>query len=207
MSPSRPTRLPALSPIIAWPYGLILFETSRSRSPAHSARRSTRRICRPASDQFVKIAAADLAARRGAALVLAGPRQSADVHALCHWINEQLHAPIDFIAPVDPVAAGHSESLRTLTEELRTGHIDTLMIVGCNPAYDTPGELALAQHHCDGALLRPSRSLPRRDRRPLHLASAAIPCAGKLVRHARRDGTASIVQPLIRPLYDTRTRA
>ena len=98
------------------------------------------------SDQFVKIAAADLAARRGAALVQAGPRQSADVHALCHWINEQLHAPIDFIAPVDPVAAGHSDSLRTLSEELRTRHIDTLMIVGCNPAYDTPGELALDQH-------------------------------------------------------------
>ena len=61
------------------------------------------------SDQFAKAAAADLAARRGAAMVLAGPRQSAEVHALCHWINAALRAPVDFIAPIDPVVAGHAE--------------------------------------------------------------------------------------------------
>ena len=157
------------------------------------------------SDQFVKIAAADLAARRGAAMVLAGPRQSADVHALCHWINEQLHAPIDFIAPVDPVAAGHSESLRTLTEELRTRHIDTLMIVGCNPAYDTPGEFALAQHIA---------SVPFSVHLGVYRDETAACCTWHLpLSHVLEswtdiravDGTASLVQPLIRPLYDTRT--
>jgi molybdopterin-containing oxidoreductase family iron-sulfur binding subunit len=157
------------------------------------------------SDQFVKIAAADLAARRGTALVQAGPRQSAEVHALCHWINERLGAPIDFIAPVDPVSARHGDSLRALSQDLQSGNIDTLMIVGCNPAYDTPGELALAQRIA---------SVPFSMHLGAYRDETAACCTWHLpMSHALEswsdiravDGTASIIQPLIRPLYDTRS--
>ncbi len=156
------------------------------------------------SEQFVKAAAADLAARRGVALVQAGPRQSADVHALCHWINEQLHAPIDFMAPVDPISAGHGESLRALAEELQAGHFGTLIVAGCNPAYDTPGELGLAQHIA---------SVPFSAHLGVYCDETAACCTWHLpLSHVLEswsdvravDGTASIIQPLIRPLYDTR---
>lgn len=93
------------------------------------------------ANQFAKAAAADLKARHGAALVVAGPRQPADVQALCHWINAQLQGPVDFIAPVDPVSAGHAESLRSLASDVRGGRIETLCVIGANPVYDAPRDL------------------------------------------------------------------
>ena len=92
--------------------------TSHWRLPARLARQD--RAALPAdAAQFTRAATADLLAQRGAAMVLAGPRQPPEVHALCHWINEQLDAPIDYIAPVDPVAMGHAEALRDLAGDIQ----------------------------------------------------------------------------------------
>jgi Fe-S-cluster-containing dehydrogenase component len=159
----------------------------------------------PHVEQFVKAAAADLLAQRGAALVVAGPRQPAPVHALCHWINSELAAPVDFIAPVDPLNAGNAESLRSLVADGHDGRIDTLIVLGANPVYDAPGDLALA----DIIAATPFTA---------HLGAYRDETAARCTWHLPLthvlegwsdirafDGTASIVQPLIRPLYDTRT--
>jgi Fe-S-cluster-containing dehydrogenase component/anaerobic selenocysteine-containing dehydrogenase len=155
--------------------------------------------------EFVKAAAIDLSARRGMALVLAGPRQPPEVHALCHWINHELRAPIDFIEPVDQGATGHADALHTLREDLDARRIDTLFIIGANPAYDTPGDLRLAD--AIGAI-------PFSVHLGLHDDETAARCTWHLPQsHPLEswsdirafDGTASIVQPLIRPLYDSRT--
>ena len=95
-------------------------------------------------EHFVKAAAADLIARRGAALVIAGPRQAADVHALCHWINNKLGAPADFIEPVEPHGAGGPDLMRSFVSDVKNREIETLFIIGANPAYDAPGDLAVA---------------------------------------------------------------
>ena len=139
----------------------------------------------PDVERFAKAAAADLIARRGAALVLAGPGQPAQVHALCHWINNELAAPIDFIAPVDPLDAGNSESLRGFVADAHDGRIETLIVIGANPVYDAPGELALADAPCRDTIYGAACGLSRRDRQALHLASAADTCAGGLVGHPR----------------------
>jgi Fe-S-cluster-containing dehydrogenase component len=87
---------------------------------------------------------------------------------------------------------------------LRTGHLDTLMIVGCNPAYDTPGELSLAQHIASVPF---SAHLGLyRDETAAH-STWHLPLSHVLESWSdirAQDGTASIIQPLIRPLYDTR---
>ena len=159
----------------------------------------------PEVDHFAKIAAADLIARRGAAMVLAGARQDADTQALCHWINHALGAPVDFIAPVDPVATGHVASLRALADDARDGYIDTLILAGVNPVYDAPGELAFAEliaaapfsvhlgHYRDETAARCT----------WHLPLSHVLESWSDIRAS--DGTASIIQPLIRPLYDSRT--
>ncbi|MGA7804057.1 4Fe-4S dicluster domain-containing protein [Bradyrhizobium sp.] len=156
------------------------------------------------AEQFTRAAAADLMARRGAALVLAGPRQLAEVHALCHWINAQLQAPVDFIAPVDPVATGHADSLRGLVADIHAGRVGTLIMMGVNPVYDTPGELGFAD-----ALSAVPFSVqlgPYRDetaeRCTWHLPQTHVLESWSDIRAF--DGTASIVQPLIQPLYDSR---
>ena len=71
------------------------------------------------ADKFARAVAQDLKARPGQALVIAGRRQPAEVHALCHWINAQLKAPVDLIEPVDPAPTGHGEALRALSDEIR----------------------------------------------------------------------------------------
>jgi Fe-S-cluster-containing dehydrogenase component len=155
--------------------------------------------------RFAKIAAQDLKSSPGQALVLAGRRQSPEIHALCHWINGQLQAPVDLIEQIDPVAIGHAESLRALTDDLAARRVETLIVVGANPAYDGPGNLGL------GDLIA---AVPFSVHFGLYADETAMRCRWHLpMSHPLEswsdlrafEGTASIVQPLIRPLYDTRT--
>jgi molybdopterin-containing oxidoreductase family iron-sulfur binding subunit len=157
------------------------------------------------ASRFAQAVADDLKAHNGQALVLAGRRQPAEVHALCHWINGQLRAPVDLIAPVDPATQGHGEALRTLADEIHGGQVQSLLILGANPAYDAPGALGLAD-----AIGSVSFSA----RLGLYDDETAIRCTWRLPQShpleswsdlRAYDGTASIVQPLIRPLYDSRT--
>jgi molybdopterin-containing oxidoreductase family iron-sulfur binding subunit len=158
-----------------------------------------------AAQRFSRAVAADLKSCTRLAMVLTGRRQPAEVHALCHWINQTLHAPIDFIAPVDPASAGHGESLRTLAGEIAEGKVQTLIILADNPVYDAPGELKLGEAIA---------SVPFSAHLTLYDNETSARCKWHLpLSHALEswsdlrayDGTASVMQPLIRPLYDTRT--
>jgi Fe-S-cluster-containing dehydrogenase component/anaerobic selenocysteine-containing dehydrogenase len=155
--------------------------------------------------QFAKAAAADLAARRGAALVFAGPRQGPDIHALCHWINNELDAPVDFIAPVDAHADGQQDSLRSLADDLRAKRVSTLVMIGVNPAYDAPGDLGFAELMAAASF---SVHLGLHNDETAARATWHLPMTHVLESWSDLrafDGTASVIQPLIRPLYDTRT--
>jgi molybdopterin-containing oxidoreductase family iron-sulfur binding subunit len=156
----------------------------------------------PAASRFIEAAASDLQA--GGGLVLAGEWQPPEVHALLHWINARLGAPVDYIEPVGP--AEPPAALAGLIDDLRSKRVDTLLVWGANPAYDAPAALDVAK------ALRESGATT------VHLGpyfdETAASCAWHLPEtHALEewadlratDGTASIAQPLIRPLYDTRS--
>jgi molybdopterin-containing oxidoreductase family iron-sulfur binding subunit len=158
----------------------------------------------PEAAKFVQFAAADLQAHRGHALVLAGPSQPPEIHALCHRVNHALAAPIDLIEPTD-LAPAHEDSLRALADELQQGKIKTLIVLDRNPLFDTPGELGLK---------RDFAKVPFTVHLGQHSDETAAVCRWHLpLSHALEswsdlrapNGTASIVQPLIRPLYDSRT--
>jgi molybdopterin-containing oxidoreductase family iron-sulfur binding subunit len=154
---------------------------------------------------LVEVMANDLISNRGRAMVLAGPAQDAEVHALCHWINAQLHAPIDLIPSVDPHAQTHADSLAALARDLHTGAVETLIVVGANPAYDTPGSLNLAE------AIRAVQFSVHADVYANETAAQTqwhVPLSHALESWSDLracNGTASIVQPLIRPLYDSRS--
>ncbi len=154
---------------------------------------------------FVHAAAADLKSRRGHALVDAGPRQPPEVHALCHAINASLQAPIDFIEPIDPAPHGHGEALRALTADIQGGKVQTLIILDANAVFDAPSGLELGKALAE---------VPFTAHLGLYDDETAKHCIWHLpLSHSLEswsdirafDGTASIIQPLIRPLYDTRT--
>jgi Fe-S-cluster-containing dehydrogenase component len=159
----------------------------------------------PDAARLVARAAEDLKAQRGAALVLAGPTLPPEIHALVHWINASLDAPLDRIVPPDAVAGREPGTLADLARDLAAGAVSSVVTLGVNPAYDAPADLAFAEAY---------GKAPFR----LHLGGYTDETALLATWHVpethpleswgdlrARDGTASLVQPLIRPLYGTRT--
>ena len=145
--------------------------------------------------------------RAGArALVIAGESQPPAVHAVAHAMNEALGAvgtTVTYTAPAEARPVGETAALSALVAEMQSGAVEVLVILGSNPVYAAPADLDFAK-----ALDR----VPLRVHHGLHLDETAERCHWHLpASHALEswgdlraaDGTASIVQPLIAPLYNT----
>jgi molybdopterin-containing oxidoreductase family iron-sulfur binding subunit len=152
----------------------------------------------------------DLLAHRGSTLVIAGDHQPPAVHAFAHAINEALGnvgKTVFYADPVDANPVSRSESLRSLTEDIRAGKVDLLLILGGNPAYDAPAELEFASALKSNAVsLKVFLGSHRNE--TAELCQWHIPEAHYLESwsDARAyDGTVSIIQPLIEPLYGGRS--
>ena len=158
--------------------------------------------------RFVDAVVADLRANRGAGLVLAGEGQSPAVHALAHVINARLGnagKTIEYTLPAEQESAGTAASLRGLVGDMRDDRVRLLVMLGGNPAYDAPADLEFAD-----ALRRvPLRvHLSLLEDETSELCHWHVPAAHFLETwsDARAyDGTVSIVQPLIAPLYGGRS--
>ncbi|MGA8892522.1 MAG: 4Fe-4S dicluster domain-containing protein, partial [Anaeromyxobacteraceae bacterium] len=151
---------------------------------------------------------ADLAANRGRSVVLAGPRQPPAVHALAHAMNAGLGnvgATVRYSRPVLGGAAPTAAALPALAREIEAGKVDTLVITAWNPVHAGPAGLDV------GALLA---RVPNAIHLSLREDETSRRCSWKVAQShpfeswgdARsRDGVASIVQPLISPLYESTT--
>jgi molybdopterin-containing oxidoreductase family iron-sulfur binding subunit len=154
---------------------------------------------------FIAAIVRDLQAHRGASIVIAGDHQPPEIHAMVHAINSNLGnigKTIFYIEPVVSNAANSLQSLRTLTEEMATGKVQTLLILGGNPVFTAPADFNFA-----AALLK----VPLRIHLGLYESETSNLCHWHIPEthyleewgDARAyDGTASIVQPLIAPLYE-----
>ncbi len=148
--------------------------------------------------------ARDLLAHRGAGLVVAGEGQPPSVHALAHAMNERLGnagSTVAYIEPIDAEPVDQVDSLRTLTADMQAGRVNTLLIVGGNPVYTAPADIGFGEALDRVALRAHLGFLAGETSARCHWQ---IPEAHYLEAwgDARAyDGTASIVQPLIAPLY------
>jgi molybdopterin-containing oxidoreductase family iron-sulfur binding subunit len=156
------------------------------------------------NDKFVAAVARDLNRSHGRALVVAGPRQPAEVHALAHWINHALSGPVTYVrSGYRPQAA----ALRQLASEMSAGAVDALFILGGNPVYDAPADFEFAH-----AMKKVPFSV-HLGVEPNETAALATWRLGEAHyleswSDARAlDGAVSIQQPLIRPLFGGRTAA
>ncbi|MEW6367558.1 MAG: TAT-variant-translocated molybdopterin oxidoreductase [Acidobacteriota bacterium] len=162
----------------------------------------------PAMPPFFADIVRDLRENRGRSLVVAGPRQNPGVHALAAWLNHVLGnagKTITYTAEVDPDRPAHVDAMRALVSEMKAGRVDTLLVLGGNPVYNAPADLEFAQQ------LDRVKTLIRVG---LYEDETSLACDWHLPQahfleswgDARAyDGTISIVQPLIDPLYDGRT--
>ncbi|BDL37599.1 4Fe-4S dicluster domain-containing protein [Methylorubrum extorquens] len=158
-----------------------------------------------AARRFAQAAAADLAAHQGRALVLAGPALPPEWHGLTHWINARLRAPVDVIAPPDRIEGRIPATLADLAQALDRGSVTCLAILGGDPVATAPADLDLARRIA-------------RARFSVHAGLHGDETAGATHWHLpltheleswsdlrATDGTVSLVQPLLRPLYDGRS--
>lgn len=158
--------------------------------------------------KFVETIAKDLLAHQGRCVVIAGLRQPAEVHAMVHAMNVALGAvgtTVAYTADPDPQRPSHIEAIASLADAMRSGSVDSLLILGGNPVYDAPADVDFA-----GALAK----VPNSIHLSLYEDETSRACQWHLPRthyleswgDARAyDGTLSIVQPLIEPLYDGKT--
>jgi molybdopterin-containing oxidoreductase family iron-sulfur binding subunit len=152
----------------------------------------------------------DLQLHKGASIVIAGDEQPPAVHALAHAANSFLGnvgKTVFYSDPLEANSVDQTQSLRELLGDIDAGKVDVLIIIGGNPAYNTPVDLRLDYNRVNNKVkLRAHLSLFNNE--TSQICHWHIPMAHYLESwgDARaHDGTVSIVQPLIAPLYEGKT--
>src|SRR3989440_8531320 len=142
-------------------------------------------------------------------IVIFGDNERPIVHALAHVINERLGNVAKTVFYADPIEANsvdQTQSLRELVTDIDAGKVETLIIIGGNPAYNTPIDLRLDKNRLDKVKLRAHLSLYNNETSEIchwHINAAHYLESWGDAR--AYDGTATIVQPLIAPLYEGKT--
>ncbi len=155
--------------------------------------------------------ARDLQQHQGASLVIAGREAPPEVQALAHAMNGALGnigKTVFYTDPVEASSVDQRQSLQELLGDIDGGRVEMLVIVGGNPVYNTPADLKLDQ----ARMFRPELKLR------IHLSQYKdetsdfchwhIPESHYLEAWSDTrsyDGTVSIVQPLIEPLYQSKS--
>jgi MoCo/4Fe-4S cofactor protein with predicted Tat translocation signal len=155
-------------------------------------------------ENWISTVAEDLLQNRGQSIVIAGENQPPPVHALVHLLNEFLGNVGQTILFTESAIANptnQTESLRELVEALKQNEVDALIILGGNPVFTAPTDFEFA------------KNLSRVEFK-VHLSSDVNETSALCDWHIPQnhfleswsdarsfDGTISIVQPLILPLY------
>jgi Fe-S-cluster-containing dehydrogenase component len=160
----------------------------------------------PERAKWIEEVAADLNGHRGRSIVIAGDEQPPSLHALAHAMNQALGnvgQTVNYFDPVEANPVDQLQDLRTLVSEIDAGQVELLVIVGGNPVYNTPADLKL-----DAARMK---KVPHAVHLSLYEDETSELCHWHIPEthfletwsDARAfDGTATIMQPLIAPLYN-----
>ena len=91
----------------------------------------------------------DLEQHRGSSIVIAGDQQPPSMHALAHAMNQALGNVGRTVIHTDPIEANPVDgvqSIRELAGDIQSGAVDVLVIVGGNPVFNAPADLAFAEN-------------------------------------------------------------
>jgi molybdopterin-containing oxidoreductase family iron-sulfur binding subunit len=162
------------------------------------------RVAKAGRLDWVRAVARDLARATGRCLVMPGPRQPREVHALAHAMNSLLGnvgKTVRYIEPVleDPFCG--PGALEGLAHDIDAGSVNTLLIGAFDPVYSAPADLDFAAR-----LARVDTTVYHGLYQDRTAASSSwfLPAAHVMESwgDARSpDGTISLQQPLIEPLF------
>lgn len=159
--------------------------------------------------KWLSALADDLIRNMKECLVVAGSGQPAEVHALVYSINEALNNTSRTVTYYDTGDAELSSvsSLSRLVRDINNGKIKTLIMLGGNPVYNAPADL-----NFEAALWKLDNST--------HVSNYVDETSANVTWHIPQahfleywgdvrsfDGTASIIQPMIEPLFGSRSCA
>jgi molybdopterin-containing oxidoreductase family iron-sulfur binding subunit len=161
-----------------------------------------------ARTKWIPAIADDLRARRGRSVVVAGDQQPAAVHALARAMNDALGNTGTTVVYTTPIVASPADGVASLAElvgDMNAGLVSLLVIVDSNPVFTAPADLEFATAF---------QKVAQR----VHLGLYYDETAALSHWHAPEahyleswgdlrafDGTVSLVQPLIAPLYNGHT--
>jgi MoCo/4Fe-4S cofactor protein with predicted Tat translocation signal len=155
-------------------------------------------------ENWLSSIAEDLLQNGGESIVVAGENQPPMVHALAHLLNHFLGnvgKTVTFTESAGANPINQTESLRELIEALGRNEVEVLVILGGDPVFSAPTDFEFAKHLS-------------RAKFNFHLSSDVNETSALCQWHIPQnhfleswsdarafDGTISIVQPLILPLY------
>ena len=146
----------------------------------------------------------DLQASKGRSLVIAGDGQPAIVHALAHAMNDTLGnvgTTVTYTQTAEAQPIDQRAALRRLVDDMNAGTVALLVIMSANPVYSAPIDLNFA-----AAMQR----VALRVHLGLYEDETAALCHWQICEAhylelwsdvRADDGTVTIIQPLIAPLY------
>ena len=157
---------------------------------------------------FLKFAADDLKASGGKCVVIPGEQQPASVHLAAIAINEALGnvgKTVIYADTVNPLPSIQGDDLKALVADLNAGKVDWLVILNANPVYTAPADLEFED------ALNKAKTV-------VHLGSHCDETGRNAQWHVNSanyleswsdarayDGTVSVIQPMIDPLYNGHT--
>ncbi len=186
-------------------FGHVLRERLLARNPGFDGPLTEELVSSPERRRWLKAVTADLLANQGRCLIVAGERQPPELHALAYQLNEALGSfgqTLQWTTPVLHDTRTGVGSLRDLAIDIDRGKVDTLLITASNPVYSAPVDLGLKERLA---------KVPHTVYHGLYEDESAACCAWFIpATHSLEswgdarsaDGTTTLVQPLISPLFN-----
>ncbi|CAN5358881.1 hypothetical protein BH23ACI1_BH23ACI1_30900 [soil metagenome] len=157
---------------------------------------------------WVAALSTDLQAHRGRSLIVAGEYQPATVHALAHAMNQALGnigTTVTYAPSIEAQPTDQAASLNELVADMDAGQVEFLVILGGNPVFSAPVDLRFAERlQKVGLIVYHGLYVDE----TAHLSHWNIPATHPLESWADMrayDGTVTLTQPLIAPLYEGRS--
>jgi MoCo/4Fe-4S cofactor protein with predicted Tat translocation signal len=165
-------------------------------------------LTNPGAQKFLSSVLDDLKKSPGRCVVIAGPQSSPACHAAAHALNASLGAvgkTVIYSTPLAPIPNEQGTDLTSLVNDMKAGKVQWLVMLGVNPLYNAPVDLDFA----GGFNMVPNT---------VHLGSHLDETGFYSTWHINAahyleswtdaraaDGTITIVQPMIAPLYNGKT--
>jgi len=158
----------------------------------------------PAAAKFFVALMDDLKKSGGRCVVIPGEQASPAVHAAAYALNSSLGAvgkTVIYTDTVNPLPSEQVAELKSLVADMNVGKVQWLVVLGVNPVYSAPSDLHFADAY---------QNIPVTAHLGSHLDETGIISNWHINKShyleswsdARAyDGTISIVQPMIDPMY------